>query len=219
MQSENSLRERLVDVGVELVLTEGSASLGLREIARRAGVSHGAPRRHFPTHHALLSAIAHRGFADLGAEFTVAIDGATTPRAQVQAVARAYVGYALERRGMFELMFRHDLLDSSRHASDPARLRESTLPLFARLVALVTACRAERDRGAEEPPTVTAAALWSNLHGVAQLWTWGSLQLVLEAEPPGAAQHDAGPERPARLDPLDRLVARVLDAHLGPVGP
>ncbi|MER7986861.1 TetR/AcrR family transcriptional regulator [Streptomyces noursei] len=219
MHSENSLRERLVDVGVELVLTEGSASLGLREIARRAGVSHGAPRRYFPTHHALLSAIARRGFADLGTEFTAALAAATTPRAQLQAVARAYVRYARERRGMFELMFRHDLLDSTPHASDPPRLRESTLPLFERVAALVAQCRAERDQAAEEPPTVTAAALWANLHGVAQLWAWGSLQLVLEAEPPGAPQHDAPPEPPARLDALDRLLARVLDAHLGPVGP
>ncbi|MFE7302283.1 TetR/AcrR family transcriptional regulator [Streptomyces sp. NPDC057579] len=219
MQSGNSLRERLVDVGVELVLTEGSTSLGLREIARRAGVSHGAPRRYFPTHHALLSAIARRGFADLGAEFTAALAAETTPRAQLQAVARAYVGYALERRGMFELMFRHDLLDSTQQGSDPPRLRETTLPLFERVVALVAQCRAERHRAAEEPPTVTAAALWSNLHGLAQLWAWGSLPLVLEAEPPGAARHDAGPERPAPLDALDPLLTRVLDAHLGPVGP
>ncbi|WP_275467077.1 TetR/AcrR family transcriptional regulator [Streptomyces noursei] len=220
MHRENSLRERLVDVGVELVLTEGSGSLGLREIARRAGVSHGAPRRYFPTHHALLSAIAHRGFADLDAEFTTALAAATTPRTQMQAVGRAYVRYALERRGMFELMFRHDLLDSTQHASAPPRLRESTLPLFTRVVALVARCRAEPDQAAdEEPPTVTAAALWSNLHGVAQLWARGSLPLVLEAEPPGAAQHDARPEQPDRLGALDRLVARVLDAHLGPVGP
>ncbi|MER6694506.1 TetR/AcrR family transcriptional regulator, partial [Streptomyces minutiscleroticus] len=56
--------------------TGGTASLGLREIARRAGVSHGAPRRYFPTHHALLPAIAHRGFADLAARFEAAAGGA-----------------------------------------------------------------------------------------------------------------------------------------------
>ncbi|MGD3110816.1 TetR/AcrR family transcriptional regulator, partial [Streptomyces sp. YGL11-2] len=64
--SDASLRERLIDVGVDLVTTDGPAALGLREIARRAGVSHGAPRRYFPTHRALLSAIARRGFAELG---------------------------------------------------------------------------------------------------------------------------------------------------------
>lgn len=48
--------------GVELVGREGAAASGLREIARAAGVSHGAPRRYFPTHHALLAAIARAGY-------------------------------------------------------------------------------------------------------------------------------------------------------------
>ncbi|MGW2180313.1 TetR family transcriptional regulator [Streptomyces sp. NPDC001732] len=100
----------MIDVGVNLVPTEGSASVGLREIARRAGVSHGAPRRYFPTHHALLSAVAHRGFEDLGTRSEAAATDTTAPRDQLEALARTYVGYALERRGMFELMFRHDLL-------------------------------------------------------------------------------------------------------------
>ncbi|WFB05752.1 TetR/AcrR family transcriptional regulator [Streptomyces sp. LX-29] len=217
MESESSLRERLIDVGVELVLAEGSASLGLREIARRAGVSHGAPRRHFPTHHALLSAIARRGFEDLAARVGAAIADTTSPRAQLQAVARVYVGYALERRGMFELMFRHDLLDSEQHASGERRLRESTIPLFERIVALVARCGEDQDDttrrrssgpDATPPPAVTAAALWSNLHGVAQLWAWGSLQLALDATQPAGT---------LRGDPLDRIVAAVLDAHLGPV--
>ena len=84
------LRERLVDVGVELVASEGAQALTLREIARRAGVSHGAPRRYFPTHLELLSAIARRGFADLGERAGRAIgDGTASPRAQE--IGRAHV--------------------------------------------------------------------------------------------------------------------------------
>ncbi len=156
METESSLRERLIDVGVDLVITEGSASLGLREIARRAGVSHGAPRRYFPTHHALLSAIARRGFADLGARFEAAISDTASSRAQLEALARAYVAYALDRRGMFELMFRHDLLDSEKHPSDRPRLRESTLPLFELIVGLVARCRTEK--GATHRPGTKAGA-------------------------------------------------------------
>ncbi|GAB2820311.1 TetR/AcrR family transcriptional regulator [Actinoallomurus bryophytorum] len=203
MEAEGSLHDRLVDVGVDLVMTEGSAALGLREIARRAGVSHGAPRRYFPTHHALLSAIARRGFADLGARFAAATRDVSSPRAQLEALGRTYVAYALECRGMFELMFRHDLLDSEKHASDRPRLRDSSLPLFELLVGLVARCRPER-AGAVPPPAVTAAALWSNLHGIAQLWGWGSLRLALGAPPDG--------------DRLDLLVGAALDAHLGPTG-
>ncbi|GAA0612798.1 TetR/AcrR family transcriptional regulator [Streptomyces crystallinus] len=218
MTDESSLRERLIDVGVDLVLTEGSASVGLREIARRAGVSHGAPRRHFPTHHALLSAIGRRGFDDLETLFEAAAVGATTPRGQLEALARAYVGYARERRGMFELMWRHDLLDSTAQAQAPdqPRLRESTLPLFRRFTALVGRCRSEGDAArnadgpneAGPPAAVTAAALWSNLHGMAQLWAWGSLQLALGPPPLGDDPGDGQ---------RDRLIAAVLDAHLGPV--
>ncbi|MFE2328448.1 TetR/AcrR family transcriptional regulator [Streptomyces sp. NPDC059385] len=193
-EQERPLRERLIDVGVELVTTEGTASVGLREIARRAGVSHGAPRRYFPTHHALLSAIARRGFADLGARFSAACAGEPSARGQVRALAAAYVGYALEQRGMFELMFRHDLLDSTgQQPTGGPRLRESTLPLFGMLVSLVARC------GVAEPE-VTTAALWANLHGVAQLWGWGSLPLMVA---------DAG-------IPVERLVDAALDAHLGP---
>ncbi|MFD5510893.1 TetR/AcrR family transcriptional regulator [Streptomyces sp. NPDC127051] len=215
MDPHSPLRERLIDVGVDLVLTEGTGALGLREIARRAGVSHGAPRRHFPTHHSLLSAIARRGFADLGGRFAAATAHASSPREQVRALGCAYVGYALEHRGMFELMFRHDLLDSEGQENSgevPAeeeavgeeavgqrqpRLRESTIPLFRLLVGLVSHCRTGGD------PEVTAAALWANLHGVAQLWAWGSLPLVLG----DAADARAG---------VERLVDAALDAHLGP---
>ncbi|WP_406089454.1 TetR/AcrR family transcriptional regulator [Streptomyces sp. NBC_01013] len=212
MELESSLRERLIDVGVDLVTTEGTASLGLREIARRAGVSHGAPRRYFPTHHALLSAIARRGFAELGSRIEATANEEASPRDRLQALARTYLRYASEHRGMFELMFRHDLLDSQAAPSDVPPLRDSTLPLFAHLVELVACHAAERRAvGSLETPAVTAAALWANLHGTAQLWAWGSLQLVLEAASPAVSGDD-----PA--EPLDRLVMAVLDAHLGPEG-
>ncbi|MFF4330691.1 TetR/AcrR family transcriptional regulator [Streptomyces sp. NPDC001591] len=213
MTEETSpLRERLIDVGTELVLTEGSAAVGLREIARRAGVSHGAPRRYFPTHQALLSAIARRGFEDLAARFEAAVADPVSARGQLEAVSRAYIRYALERRGMFELMFRHDLLDSASQAPGGPRLRESTLPLLRYAAELVVRCRGERSAGgpgpAEPPPAVTAAALWSNLHGLAQLWAWGSLPLALGAQGLGDASDE---------EQRDRLIAAVLDAHLGPV--
>ncbi|MFE9560484.1 TetR/AcrR family transcriptional regulator [Streptomyces sp. NPDC006487] len=196
MDQDSGLRERLIDVGVELVTSEGTAALGLREIARRAGVSHGAPRRYFPTHHALLSAIARRGFEELGSRIPDAMagPGADDPRGQVRALGRAYVGYALEHRGMFELMFRHDLLDGGGQDGPPgARLRDSTLPLFELLVSLVARC------AAAEAPRITAAALWANLHGVAQLWAWGSLPLALDGDPAAS---------------VDRVVDAALDAHL-----
>ena len=189
-EPETGLRARLVDVGVELVAREGAQALTLREIARRAGVSHGAPRRYFPTHLELLSAIARRGFGELAERVTAAVgDGTAGPRAQLTELAGTYLAFALENPGMYELMFRHDLLESG-HLG----LRDTSLPLFGRLVELVGRVRPDMDA------RLVAGALWANLHGIAQLWGWGSLQLAT-----GSA--DFAP-----------LLRSALDAHLGQEG-
>ncbi|MFF4655381.1 TetR/AcrR family transcriptional regulator [Streptomyces sp. NPDC001381] len=184
------LRTRLVDVGVDLVSLEGAGALTLREIARRAGVSHGAPRRYFPTHLELLSAIARRGFAQLGVRVTTTLaDGDAHPRAQLTGLGRVYLEFALDNPGMYELMFRHDLLESGH-----LRLRDTSLPLFGVLVDLVGRVRPDADARA------VAGALWANLHGIAQLWGWGSLQLA------------------TGTDDFVPLLRTALDAHLGPEG-
>jgi AcrR family transcriptional regulator len=184
------LRDRLVEAGVELVTSEGTAAVSLREIARRAGVSHGAPRRYFPTHLELLSAIARRGFAGLEARLSAAGEAAgESPRARLAALSRAYLEFAAANRGMYELMFRHDLLKSGRLG-----LREVSLPLFRLVAGLVAAARP----GAETAPEVTAAALWANLHGIAQLSQWGSLQLA------------------TGIDDQEPVLLAALGAHLGP---
>src|SRR5882757_4733418 len=141
-EEEAGLRARLIEAGVDLVTREGAQALSLREIARRAGVSHGAPRRYFPTHLELLSAIARRGFTELGtrAAESVAGSGASSPRTQLTTLGRVYLDFALSNRGMYELMFRHDLLESRRLG-----LRETSLPLFGALVDLVGQVRPEAD--------------------------------------------------------------------------
>ncbi|GGW35806.1 TetR/AcrR family transcriptional regulator [Streptomyces xantholiticus] len=191
-EQDEGLRARLVAAGVELVTSRGVEALSLREIARSAGVSHGAPRRYFPTHLSLLSAIAREGFADLArraAEVGEAHE--QDPRARVAELCRVYLDFARTDGGMFELMFRHDLLKSGQLG-----LRETSLPLFGRFVDAVAQVR---PRPGEAPPQVVATALWANLHGVAQLWGWGSLQLA------------------TGTDDVEPLLRAVLDAHLGPV--
>src|SRR5688572_5327222 len=105
------MERRLVQAGLELLAEAGSQALSLREIARRAGVSHGAPRRYFPTHQSLLAAIARRGYERLGRHLTETVDGSLgDPRARLIALGRRYLEFAGANRGMFELMYRHDLL-------------------------------------------------------------------------------------------------------------
>ncbi|WP_327673233.1 TetR/AcrR family transcriptional regulator [Kitasatospora sp. NBC_00458] len=214
------LRARLVAAGVQLVTHEGVHALTLREIARQAGVSHGAPRRYFSTHVELLAAIARRGFENLAASLDLAgpdpaaaagpapaADPAAA-RVRLDRLARGYLDFAAAQPGMFELMFRHDVLEGS--GSD---LRKTTLPLFETLVRLVAEIRPAEARPAEvrpsgaadagapaaaHDPATVAAAFWANLHGLAQLRAWGSLGLVTGG---------------GTVEPLLRA---VLDAHLGP---
>ncbi|MFE5712155.1 TetR/AcrR family transcriptional regulator [Streptomyces sp. NPDC056501] len=218
---EDGLRGRLVRAGVELVNAEGAQALSLREIARRAGVSHGAPRRYFPTHLDLLSAIARQGFAELAERLSEEDREEAVARERIAILARVYLAYAGTRRGMYELMFRHDLLESGRLG-----LRETSLPLFAHLTELVdratntgrdaatnagrdAATNAGRDAAMATGPNagpaadaaLRAGALWANLHGIAQLWHWGSLGLATGGTDPAP------------------LLAAALDAHLGPAEP
>ncbi|MFI9410707.1 TetR/AcrR family transcriptional regulator [Nocardia gamkensis] len=165
MPESETLRDRLVDVGVDLLEEVGAAHLGLRAITRAAGVSHGAPRRYFPTHRALLAAIAARGFADLAERFT-AVD-AESPRDRLGRMSAEYIEFAARRPEMFTLMFRHDLLEGSGE-----NLRSVTLPLFARFAELVGAAAGTTD------PRDRAIALWTNLHGIATTQANRSLRLV-----------------------------------------
>jgi AcrR family transcriptional regulator len=185
------LRDRLIDAGVELLSAEGTPALSLREIARHAGVSHGAPRRHFPTHASLLSAVARRGFDDLTALVDDVLGRGGPARTQLLRLGRVYLEYALTHPGMFELMFRHDLLESERD-----NLRLASLPLFDTLVRLIAAV--DTDGTPPVAPAVAAAALWANLHGIAQLWSSGSLQLATD------------------MTAFDPLLRAALHAHLGP---
>ncbi|GAJ82733.1 putative TetR family transcriptional regulator [Nocardia brasiliensis NBRC 14402] len=186
MVETQPLRERLVDAGVDLLEEVGAAQLGLRAITRAAGVSHGAPRRHFPTHRALLAAVAARGFADLIDRFAAVDVDTAPPRARLARMSVAYVEFAGERPEMFTLMFRHDLLEGSGE-----NLRGTTLPLYGRFAALVGAA----GPGAADPAQ-RAIALWTNLHGIAALRANRSLALV-------------GPTVDVRA-----LVDRALDLHL-----
>jgi AcrR family transcriptional regulator len=159
------LRDRLVQAGVELLEEEGLGDLTLRAIARRAGVSHGAPRRYFPTHNALLAAIAATGLADLTGRLEPTGDDRQAEDQLIEASLR-YLEFAAERPGMFELLFRHDLL-----AGAGGNLRATSLPLFQTFTDLVAQVHAA---GARE----RAIALWTNVHGLATLRATNALTLL-----------------------------------------
>ncbi|MFC0626817.1 TetR/AcrR family transcriptional regulator [Kribbella deserti] len=171
METE-SLRAKLVTTGVQLLEEEGLAELTLRGIARRAGVSHGAPRRYFPTHASLLGAIATTGISDLAKRLERL--GAGTPRERLTRACERYLEFASERPAMFELIFRHDLLSGS-----GANLRALSLPLFGSLVDLV----AEVSTSSEDKAWQRTIGIWTGLHGFAVLRAAHSLDLLNAADP------------------------------------
>ena len=98
-----NLREALLDAAEALLPKSGPEALTMREVARRAGVSHGAPYHHFDSRDALLAAVAERGFAGLGEAMAAA--AGSTPGEQLVAVCEAYVDFAARHPTRFRLMF------------------------------------------------------------------------------------------------------------------
>lgn len=170
------LAERLVAVVDELLEQEGLGALSMREVARRAGVTHGAPLRHYKSFATLLSEVAAAGFRDLEqavdeAAASVVAGGGSTAR--LAAAARAYVACAVKRPGRFAVMFRPELLD----VTHPGFARDGT-GAFEQLVRIV---RGAQDAGwrTDAETRRLAGSLWAAVHGLATLWIQQSYAAVV----------------------------------------
>lgn len=108
-------RERILEAAVELMSREGLASLSMREVARRAGVSHQAPYHYFENREAILAAIAEEGFKGLNAALESA--SGRNPATRLVAAGRAYVEFALSHPAHFQVMFRPELVHLEKHPS------------------------------------------------------------------------------------------------------
>ncbi|HEX6524802.1 MAG TPA: TetR/AcrR family transcriptional regulator [Streptosporangiaceae bacterium] len=99
------LRAVLLAEAERTLREDGIEALSLRDLARQAGVSHAAPRRHFADRQALLDALAEAGFTRLADEVSAAIDTGGDYRARLRAAAAAYVRFATRDAALTELMF------------------------------------------------------------------------------------------------------------------
>ena len=101
-----NLRATLLAEAERTLRDQGIDQLSLRDLARQAGVSHAAPRRHFADRQALLDALAELGYLRLGDEMRAAIDAAGDDlEARLRAAATAYVGFAIRDAALLELMY------------------------------------------------------------------------------------------------------------------
>lgn len=166
-----NLRRVLLDIGVDVINESGVAALSLRDLARRAGVSHAAPAHHFGDRSGLLAAIATEGFEKFGDSLAVT---AAHPGSTFLDLGVAYVRFAVDNPGYFKVMFRGELPDEGYPELDAARGRTWT-----RLTEAATTM--SDPRGLD--PLATAMAAWSAAHGLAVLIIDNALPPQLREDP------------------------------------
>ncbi|MFJ5737901.1 TetR/AcrR family transcriptional regulator [Streptomyces microflavus] len=165
------LRRAILSAALDAIAAEGPAALSLRDLARRAGVSHAAPAHHFKDRTGLLTAVAAEGYA----LFADALAGAPDLRER----GVAYVRFAATHPAHFQVMFQPalyraddpDLLSAQARATDALRAGVADLPPGG---------RGEDDR-------LAGVAAWSLAHGFATLLLSGNLSDALEGRDPEEA--------------------------------
>ena len=163
-----NLRAALLEAALELVDEVGAAALSLREVARRAGVSHAAPAHHFGDKAGLLTALAVEGFTRFtAAQLQAAERGGDNPLTRFSWLGWAYVTWAAENRAYFEVMFRPELL----RRDDPA-LHEAGHAAHA---VLLDAIRGTLGTTSEQQLLMLSTVAWAHAHGLARLWLDGNL--------------------------------------------
>jgi AcrR family transcriptional regulator len=175
------LRATLLEEAIAIVREHGLEFVSIREVARRARVSHAAPAHHFGNKSGLLTALAAQGYDRLADVMRDAIAGAgaTTPQDDLDTMGRAYVAFALDHPEHFAVMFRTEAVNR-----DDAEYRRATDRAYGPLLDVVT--RAAKEGCLDADPLVVGAAAWSLVHGLASLWMSGRLQERTGASDAGA---------------------------------
>ena len=173
------LRRAVLDASLALLGEAGIEALSLREVARRAGVTHAAPYHHFHDKAGLLDALAEEGFACLRDAMLEASLEVKRPGARLAAIGRAYVVYAVSHPAHFTVMFR------------PGRGQALARGLASReayqvLVDQVVGCQRAGLAPAGDSEALVLFA-WSVVHGLASLSVDGALATPARRPDPEAA--------------------------------
>jgi AcrR family transcriptional regulator len=156
------LREALVRAALEILEDGAVTEVSVRAAARRAGVSTGAPYRHFADRDALLSAVAAVGYRELAGALLGAQPAPRTAD-DLAGIAIAYVQFALTRPGLFRVMF----------AEGCDRTNPDRVVAVAAITEYVKAIALQVIPNADPEPLATA--MWALVHGLAFLHLDGKL--------------------------------------------
>lgn len=105
------LKDALLEKGLEMIEEEGVAGLSLRKLAAKLGVSHTAPKNHYPSLRHLLTAIGAEGFKRFSAEMRAGIDGNASREERLHAALQGYVRFASQHPELFRMMFSPEYCD------------------------------------------------------------------------------------------------------------
>ena len=185
----------MLDAADALLEEEGLQGFTLRGCARRAQVSHAAPKHHFGDARGLLTAVATRGFDRLCDELRRAVSlSKGNLEEEIVAISRAYVHFAERNPEHFRVMFRRDLV-----CFDPVTGPPSVRGTFVELTNVILRQRGEPELPEGDMSRPEGEALindilmgWSHIHGYAHLRAEGQLTMVPQAD------HEAHLEQAAR---------------------
>jgi len=172
--SGRDLRQDILDTARTLLDEQGVAALSMREVARRAGVTHQAPYHHFGDRESILAELVTHGFDELARRLAVANDLAPSKgkRAALLASGEAYIGFALSHPGVFRIMFRPDVCAPMRFPD----LRQAGARAHAELERLVRIVHGSRSNAG------LASIYWAYVHGMACLMIDGPLAMQLPTD-------------------------------------
>lgn len=164
------LHRALIDTALAMLAADQNWTFTLREVARRTGVSHAAPYKHFQDKDALLRELARIGFVRLEQAMVAALSsGPLSARGKFVAGAQACIAFAQHNPGLYRLMFSAD----ADKAADP-RLHEAAMATFGVLLRLLQEGQQDGSFRAVAL-TALAAASWAQVHGLAMLAMNGQL--------------------------------------------
>ena len=176
-----NLRETLLQSALTLLAKGSADTLSLRKVAKHAGVSHGAPYRHFKDKEALLAAVAEQGFHTMAALMQQAIATLKDPEdpvAQLRALGQSYLTFAINHPTHFGLMFgpcfQHDDAHQGVHKAGQS--------CFDMLLGCVRQAIASGSLPPGSPEDM-ALGYWSLVQGAASLHIHGMLVGVFEEMP------------------------------------
>ena len=167
-----NLRRALLDAALALIAERDSVDFTMRELARRAEVTHNAPYRHFDAKDALLAALAEEGFAKLRERLGGKAAKAGDPRTRVRDLGESYVMFAVEHPHHFRLMFGGTIARVKESHPALARAAEAS---FALLRDAIEACREEGLLRHDVSTRDLGLVAWSLVHGLASLLMSGQI--------------------------------------------